>query len=135
MEEPIMARIPNDPYDPHGSAMGNDDLDREARLEREAQFDPELASGPSSGKVALFAFAIALLLGAIFYGLNNTSVHEASTNPPAQTAQTNPANPNSQPGMTTGAATNRPTPPQSAPTGSETDHAAKPPTGQTDDSH
>jgi hypothetical protein len=130
-----MARIPNEPYEPYRSAMGNDDLDRETQLEREAQFDPALTEGPSSGKVALFAFAIALLLGAIFYGLNNTSVHEASTNPPAQTAQTNPANPNGQPGMTTGAAPNRPTMPQSAPAGSEIDHAAKPPAGQTDDNH
>jgi hypothetical protein len=134
MEEPIMAQIPDDPYDPHSSTMGNDDLDRQRRLEREALFDPEPADGPSGGKVALFAFAIALLLGAIFYGLNNTSVHEASTNPPAQTAQTNPANPNSQPGMTTGAATNHSTPPQSESTGSP-NQAAKPPAGQTDDTH
>jgi hypothetical protein len=125
-----MARIPNDPYDPYRSAMGNDDFDRQARLEREGQFDPELAEGPaSSGKIALLAFAIALLLGAIFYGLNNSSVHEASTNPPAQTAQINPANPNGQPGMTTGSATNRPTPPQSSPKGTEIDRAA----GQTND--
>ena len=120
-----MAQSPNDLYDPYRSAMGNDDFDREARLAREGQFDPELAEGPArSGKIALFAFAIALLLGAIFYGLNNSSVHEASTNPPAQTAQTNPANPNGQSGMTTGSATARPTPPQSSPTGTEINRSA-----------
>ena len=37
------------------------------------QADPELGEGPaSSGKVALFAVAVALVLGAVFYGLNNT---------------------------------------------------------------
>jgi hypothetical protein len=121
-----MARIPNDPYDPYRAAMGDDEFEHRARLEREGQFDPELAEGPASnGKIALFAFAVALLLGAIFYGLNNTSVHEASTNPPAQTARINPANPNGQPGVTTGSAT-RPTAPQSSPTGTEIDRSAGP---------
>jgi hypothetical protein len=123
-----MAQSPNDPYDPYRVAMGNDDFDRQARLEREGQFDPELAEGrASSGKIALFAFAIALLLGAVFYGLNNSSVHEAPTNPtnpPAQTAQTNPANPNGQSGMTTGSATTRPTPPQSSPTETDNNRSA-----------
>ncbi len=63
------------------------------------------------------------MLGAVFYGLNNTSVKEAQTVPPAQTAQTQNSAPqgapsgmrdvtpkaNSEPGMTTGSATNRPT--------------------------
>lgn len=129
-----MARSPNDPYDPYRPNMGDYDLDREARLEREAQVDPELAEGPAStGKIALFALGIALLLGAVFYGLNNSSVHEASTAPPAQTAQTKPAGPNSQPGMTTGSATNRPTPPQSSATGSEIDRANNPSAGQSND--
>ena len=74
----------------------------------------------------MFAVAIAVVLGALFYGLNNTSVNQAGTSPESQTAQTQPANPaappgmrdvtprsNSQPGTTTGAATNRPTPPAS----------------------
>jgi hypothetical protein len=130
-----MASSPNDPYDPHRSTMSEYDLDREARLEREAQFDPELAEGRASpGKMALFALGVALVLGAVFYGLNNSSIHEASTAPPpAQTAQTKSANPNSQPGMTTGSATNRPTPPQSSSTGSEVDRADNPSAGQTKD--
>jgi hypothetical protein len=76
----------------------------------------------------MFAVAIAVVLGALFYGLNNTTVNQAGTSPPNQTAQTQPANPaappgmrdvtprsNNQPGTTTGAATNRPstTPPAS----------------------
>jgi hypothetical protein len=35
--------------------------------------------------------------------------------------------PNSQPGMTTGAAPSRPTPPQAAPKGTEIDRSANPP--------
>ena len=125
-----MARIPTDPYDPDRPAT---DVDREARLEREAQFDPELAEGPASnGRIALLALAVALILGAVFYGLNNSSVHQASTSSPAQAAQTRPANPNGPPGMTTGAATNRPIP-QSSSTGSELDHADNPAAGQNND--
>jgi hypothetical protein len=63
-------------------------------------------------------------------------VKEAQTTPPTQTAQTQnngqpaaspgmrdvtPKANNTQPGMTTGAATNRPTPPQSSPQGNEVD--------------
>jgi hypothetical protein len=75
----------------------------------------------------MFAVAIAVVLGALFYGLNNTTVNQAGTSPESRTAQTQPANPaappgmrdvtprtNNQPGTTTGAATNRPaTPPAS----------------------
>ena len=64
------------------------------------QPDPELAEGPASGaKIAMFAVAIAVVLGAVFYGLNNTSVNQAGTTPPSQTAQTQPANPAAPPGM------------------------------------
>jgi hypothetical protein len=94
------------------------------------QADPELAEGRASGtKVAMFAVAIAVVMGALFYGLNNTSVNQAGTTPPSQTAQTNPANPAAPPGMrdvtprantdsgtTTGAAPSRPTPPAPAST-------------------
>ena len=63
----------------------------------------------------------------MFYSLNNTSDEPGGHRPPSsQTAQTQPANPAAppgmrdvtpaqqqpSPGMTTGAATNRPTPPQ-----------------------
>ena len=43
-------------------------------LDNELQPDPELAEGPASGgKIAMFAVAIAVVLGAVFYGLNNSS--------------------------------------------------------------
>jgi hypothetical protein len=127
-------RIPNDPYDSTRSGLSDDKFSRPQRFDDELQVDPELQEGPaSSSKIALFAVGLALILGAVFYGLNNTSVKEAQTSPPAQTAQTQNANPpaappgmrdvtpkaNNQPGTTTGSATNRPTPPQAAPQGTD----------------
>jgi hypothetical protein len=124
-----MAYQPN-PNDPYRAGLSDDEIRRQARLnslDNEIQPDPELAEGPASGgKVAMFAIAIAVVLGAVFYGLNNTTINQAGTTPPAQTAQTQPASPpaappgmrdvtpraNDQPGMTTGAAPARPaTPP------------------------
>ncbi|MEK9282656.1 MULTISPECIES: hypothetical protein [unclassified Bradyrhizobium] len=111
-------RFPNDPYRPN---LAEDEYLRQARRDADLQADPELGEGPaSSGKIALFAVAIALVLGAVFYGLNNTSTNnQASNAPPAQTAQTQPANPaappgmknNASPGVTTGAAPNKPAEP------------------------
>jgi hypothetical protein len=73
----------------------------------------------------LFAVGIAVILGAVFYGLNNSSINQASTAPVATTAQNTtttspPAAPpgmrdvtpganNTQPGMTTGATPPDPT--------------------------
>ena len=116
-----MARIPNDPDETSRSGFTDDRID--TRFEREAQIDPELSEGGlSNGRIALYAVGIALVLGVLFYGLNNSSIHEASTAPPAPTTQTQSAVPNNQPGMTTGSATNRPTPPQ----GTEIDRSANP---------
>src|ERR1700710_2110130 len=79
-EDPSMAyeRNPNDPYRPNVD-MADDELQR-MRLDRELQADPELGEGPASGgKVAMFAIAIAVVLGAVFYGLNNSSMNPAGT--------------------------------------------------------
>ena len=120
-----MANQPN-PNDPYRAGLSEDEMRHQARLnslDNELQADPELAEGPASGaKVAMFALAIAVVLGAVFYGLNNTTVNQAGTTPPSQTAQqTQPANPatppgmrdvtprNNEPGTTTGAAPARPT--------------------------
>jgi hypothetical protein len=120
------------PNDPYRAPMTDDEIRRQARLnslDNELQPDPELAEGPASGgKVAMFAIAIAVVLGAVFYGLNNTTINQAGTTPPEKTAQTqtqtNPAAPpgmrdvtpksNNQPGMTTGAAPARPEQPAPA---------------------
>jgi hypothetical protein len=134
-----------EPNDPYRANLTDDDIRRQARfnsLDNELQPDPELAEGPASGtKIAMFAVAVAVVLGALFYGLNNTSVNQASTTPPAQTAQTQPANPagappgmrdvtpksNSQPGVTTGAAPAQPATPPSAMNKSDTSKPANPP--------
>ncbi|MDA9403761.1 hypothetical protein [Bradyrhizobium sp. CCBAU 45389] len=116
-------RFPNDPYRPN---LADDEYLRAARRDADLQADPELGEGPaSSGKIALFAVAVALVLGAVFYGLNNTSTtNQAGNAPTSQTAQqTQPANPaappgmrdvtprnNTEPGTTTGAAPTKPAP-------------------------
>jgi hypothetical protein len=113
------------PDDPYRSNFADDEYRRAARLDNELQPDPELAEGPASGaKVAMFALAIAVVLGAIFYGLNNTTINQAGTSSTAQnTSQTSPPavppgmrdvtpRANIDQGMTTGAAPARPqTPP------------------------
>jgi hypothetical protein len=150
-------RIPNDPYrsqnDLYRPSRAGDDLRDPARVDNELQPDPELAEGPASGsRIAMFAVAIALVLGAVFYGLNGSSINQAGTSPTAQTAaptstaQNNntqpPAAPpgmrdvtpraNTQQGVTTGAAPAHPqTPPSSAPTGQDANRAGNPPTNNT----
>src|SRR6187431_49474 len=114
----------NNPDDPYRANPTEDNIRRQARLEGELQADPELAEGPASGgKVAMFAIAIAVVLGAVFYGLNNSPVNQAGTTPTTSTAQNTertspPAAPtgmrdvtprsNMEPGTTTGAAAMRP---------------------------
>ena len=126
-------RNPNDPYraiDPYRPNLADDENRGAARLDNEMLPDPELAEGPASGtKVAMFAIAVAVVLGVVFYGLNNTSINQAGTSSTAQntTQSSPPAAPpgmrdvtpraNTDQGTTTGAAPARPqTPPATAPT-------------------
>ena len=135
-----MAYQPN-PNDPYRAGLTDEEIRHQARLnslDNELQADPSLAEGsPSGGKVAMFAVAIAVVLGALFYGLNNTTVNQAGTSPESQTAQKQPANPaappgmrdvtprgNNQPGTTTGAA--RPSTTSPAPS-SDMNKATTPP--------
>jgi len=95
-------RNPNDPYrfpdDPYRGNAADDEYRRAARLDNELQMDPELAEGPaSSGRVAMFAVAIAVVLGAVFYGLNHSTINQAGTSSTAQNTQTSP--PPTPPGM------------------------------------
>jgi hypothetical protein len=153
MEEPIMANepTPNDPYrspdDPYRTESTDDELRRAQRLDNELQIDPELAEGAASGgKIAMFAVAVALILGAVFYGLNNSTINQAGTSPTSSTAQNAPASPpaappgmrdvtprtNTAPGVTTGAAPARPqSPPASAPTGTDVNRSGNPPASDT----
>ena len=139
-------RNPNDPYRsadaPYRSNLAEDEIPRQARLDGELQPDPELAEGPASGsKVTMFAIAIALVLGAVFYGLNNTTINQAGTSSTAQNTQTSSPPPapsgmrdvtprvNTEPGTTTGAAPARPAtpPPAPAPANPDMNKSASPP--------
>ena len=127
-------RNPNDPY---RANLTDDDASRQARRDSELQAGPELAEGPASGgKVAMFAIAIAVVLGAVFYGLNNSSINQPGTSSTAQnTTQTSPpaAPPgmrdvtprgNTDQGVTTGAASARP---QAPPAPTEMNNSANQP--------
>ena len=116
-------RNPKDPYDPDrlNNPISPDPYTAEMRsrppFEEELPADPELAKGPaSSTTIALFAVGLAIVLGVVFYGLNNSSMRTGNTTSTVQNAQ--PASPpaappgmrdvtprgNSAPGQTTGAA-------------------------------
>jgi hypothetical protein len=149
-EEPLMANIPNDPYRPSEAPYRSpfaDDARDAARADNDLQPDPELAEGPASGgRVAMITLTVALVLGAVFYGLNRSSIDQASTAPATQnkTAQAqnnapltappgmrdvtprapNAQSPNTDAGVTTGAAPSRPMPPQAGPT--ETEQSSNP---------
>jgi hypothetical protein len=135
---------PNDPFvspdDPYLTTRP-DNMNRTSRLDNELQPDPELAEGPaSSGKVAMFAVAIAIILGVVFYGLNNSTINQAGTATTAQNSAPStppPAPPgmrdvtpraNNAPGTTTGAAPASPqTAPSPAPAGQDVNRSANPP--------
>lgn len=118
-------RFPDDPY--RGNAA-DDEYRGAARLDNELQMDPELAEGPAGGgRVAIFAVAVAVVLGAVFYGLNHSTINQAGTSSTAQNTQASPPptppgmrdvtpHPNSGPGVTTGTAPAQPLSP-TAPTG------------------
>ena len=79
-----MAYQPN-PNDRHRAGRSEEEM---RRRDNELQADPQLAEGPASGtKVAMYAIAIAVVLGVVFYGLNNNTVDQAGTTPPSETAQ------------------------------------------------
>jgi hypothetical protein len=115
-------RNPDDLYRPN-RARADDEYRRAAHLDTELQPDPELAEGPAgTGRIALFAIAVAVVLGVVFYGLNNSTINHAGTSSTAQnkTQSSPPAaapRANTDQGTTTGAAPTRPqTPPATAPT-------------------
>ena len=122
-----MANQPDldDPYRPNRT-----DNEIRSMLENEPQPGSEPVGRASGGRIALFAVAIAIVLGAVFYGLNNSSTSSTGTGtaqmPSANqsSAQTSPPpvppgirdvtpRNNTAPGVTTGAA---PGQPQQSPT-------------------
>ena len=130
------------PDDPNRSDLADDEYRRTARLDSELQPDPKLAVGPASGgKVAMFAVAVAVVLGAVFYGLNSSSINQAGKATTAQnTTQTSPPSApsgmrdvtprgNTEPGITTGAAPARPQAPRpAAPSGADMNNSSTPQT-------
>jgi len=138
-EDQIMA-YEHDPNRPYQSDFPNDETQRKMRLDSDLQVDPELAEGPASGaRIAIFAVAIALVLGVVFYGFNNSSMHPSNGPATAQNSTTSsPGTPdgvrnvtpglNSGPGVTTGAAPSNPQRPSSGtPTGQEVNRSGNPP--------
>jgi hypothetical protein len=130
MANPRNPNDPNDPYrsadDPYRSNPADDNIRRQAQLDSELQPDPELAEGPANGgRIAMFAVAIALVLGAVFYGLNSSTVNQAGTasSTAQNTSQTSPP-PNTDQGVTTGAAPARP---QTPPAPTEMNRSGNPP--------
>ena len=126
-DDPYRSNLADQPYRANRDA---------ARLDDELQADPELAEGRASGgKIAMFAVAVAVVLGAVFYGLNNSTINQAGTSSTAQntTQSSPPAAPpgmrdvtprgNTGPGMTTGAAPAQPAP---APSGATPGAAGNP---------
>jgi hypothetical protein len=137
---------PNDTYDrdqlndPTGTQI---DPRSPAEIDNDLQVDPEMAEGRASNtRIALFAIGIAIILGAVFYGLNNSTIHQqASTPAPRANSQNTAASsppaappgvrdvtpaPNTQPGTTTGTAPANPqvpSPASTAPGGANTNNA------------
>ena len=121
---------PNDPYrtDLESDRSNVDDTRRRLSSTmscRSIRNSPKVP--PSSGRIALFAVGIALVLGVVFYGLNNSPApmrprpprrrkprRRQPASPPAAPPgmrDVTPRAPNSQPGMTTGSAPTSRTPP------------------------
>jgi len=134
-----MARqqTPNTPYDPDRLRDPTTDTDLAANemrprvnLDNEVQPDLPLREGPSSNtSIALIAVGIAIVLGIVFYGLNSSSLHQASTAPQQTTSQNSASTTpraNSQPGATTGTAPAAPqtnSPASTQPGGATTNNA------------
>jgi hypothetical protein len=130
-----MAIDPRNSNDPYRSDLADDDLRRSPPIEDDLMAE-RADSQITGGRVAAFALAVVLALGAVYYGMNASS---NNPNAPSTASKTAPATQNSaqnapavrdvtpyntQPGTTTGAAPARPqSPPATAPTG-EIDRAA-----------
>ena len=129
---------PQDPTVPH-----RDPLHDASSFDSDLQADPELREGRiGTGRIVAVAAGIALLFGAVFYGMNSkaidpktapvaTTVPDTPLSPAAQEAQAKQGTPaasdpgarvNGQAGVTTGAAPSpaqAASPPSSQPSGSE----------------
>jgi len=120
-------RNPNDPY----QAAPLDQTKLDARRQEDLEIASASEPAVTGGRVAMFAGAIVIALGLVFYGMNSTAVgpNDAVTTAPVatpanQAAPTGSVMPNTEPGTTTGSAPARPATPSMAPEGNG---AATPP--------
>jgi hypothetical protein len=109
MEEPDMAneRKPNTPYEPEYLHQPVEPNLAESEMRSPADFDRDLGrdqeSRPASNtRIVLLTLSIVIVLGVVFYGMNNSTLNQqASTTPvnsqPTTTGQV-PANPSNAPG-------------------------------------
>lgn len=103
---------PNDPHQP----LPSDRLRHPVQAGTETQIDPQLAEGPaSSSRTIVFGLGIAIVLGAVFYGLNNSATNSSGAQTTA--SQTSPVGtaPAKPPGPTNNIADSNPSKPPVAP--------------------
>ena len=121
--------IPNDPYRTNLSG----DPRNPAQIDNDLQVDPELAEGSAGGgRIAMYAVAAAIILGAVLYGLNqtptppSTAQNSTQSSPPAAPPGMRDVTPraNTDQGVTTGAAPSQP--PAASPPGSTVNPPANP---------
>jgi hypothetical protein len=121
------------PGDSNRSSAAERDRRSAAQLDSELQPDPELAEGPASpAKMVIFVIGIAIVLGAVLYGLNHTTSEQGGTSSTAQKTQSAPApapsGNASQGTSTTGSAPAQPQQsPSSAPAGQDINRSGNPP--------
>jgi hypothetical protein len=129
--------VPREPGDDRRADWTDDDMRLRASMAAEApprprrrdedlndfpQADPELAERRTGvGRIALYAVAALLIIGAVLYGVSQNGTTTASNPEPANTAANTPnppqppvrnvtPGPNAQPGTTTGSASGTPAP-------------------------
>jgi hypothetical protein len=92
--EESMAIEPNTPYDPDRlndpTRTTTNDRRSPADMDQDLEGIEPAATPTSNGRIALLAVGIAVVLGGVFYGLNNSSMQRQATTAPT------PANSQSQ---------------------------------------
>jgi hypothetical protein len=114
---------------PHGAAAGEGGRDKTPVDLIHA--DPELHDAHTgAGRIAIYAVAIAVLLGAVLFGLDSKPAIFSTSPPPASSGSVaalpsvRDVTPNRQSGTTIGTAPSQPAPPQANPTKLENDGPA-----------
>ena len=97
-----MANEQNSP-DPYQRGIVGNDMQQAKRVDDKLQADPALVDGPARGRIVLYAIAIAVVLGALFYGFNSsTGPTETSSTASKSTSSSTALNNNSKPPVAPG---------------------------------